>query len=411
MLMSPNPRHYTADHAAFRDTVRRFVEREIIPHAAEWDEAGGFPRELYGKAAAAGLLGVDFPEEYGGTPADHFYRLILAEEMGRSGSGGTCASLMSHTIGLPPLVAGGSAELKARVIPDVLAGRKISALAVTEPGAGSDVAQLVTTAKRDGDHYVVNGSKMFITSGLRADWTTVAVRTGGTGAAGVSLLAIERDTPGFTRTELKKMGWWASDTAELHFNNCRVPAANLIGAEGQAFPLIMRNFNGERLTLAASACGAAQACLEDAVAWARERKTFGQPLIAHQVIRHKLVDMVERIEATRALLDDLAARLDAEAPSPQPSPRRGEGAEHPSPARGRGAGGEGGSLIAQTAMAKNHAARTMQFCADAAVQILGGSGYMRGVRVERIYREVKVVMIGGGAEEILKDLAARQLGF
>lgn len=395
MLTQPNPRHYTADHAAFRATVRRFVEREILPHAAEWDEAGGFPRELYAKAAAAGLLGVGFPEEYGGTPADHFYRLILAEEMGRSGSGGTAASLMSHTIGLPPLVAGGSPELKARVIPGVLAGEKISALAVTEPGAGSDVAQLSTTAKRDGDAYVVNGSKMFITSGMRADWYTVAVRTGGPGAAGVSLLEIERDTPGFTRTELKKMGWWASDTAELHFDDCRVPANNLIGAEGQAFPLIMRNFNGERLTLAASACGAAQACIEDAVAWARERKTFGQPLIAHQVIRHKLVDMVERIEATRALIDDLAARLDS----------------FPSPAGGRGAGGEGGSLIAQTAMAKNYAARTMQFCADAAVQILGGSGYMRGVRVERIYREVKVMMIGGGAEEISKDLAARQLGF
>lgn len=395
MLTQPNPRHYTADHAAFRATVRRFVEREILPHAAEWDEAGGFPRELYAKAAAAGLLGVGFPEEYGGTPADHFYRLILAEEMGRSGSGGTAASLMSHTIGLPPLVAGGSPELKARVIPGVLAGEKISALAVTEPGAGSDVAQLSTTAKRDGDAYVVNGSKTFITSGMRADWYTVAVRTGGPGAAGVSLLEIERDTPGFTRTELRKMGWWASDTAELHFDDCRVPANNLIGAEGQAFPLIMRNFNGERLTLAASACGAAQACIEDAVAWARERKTFGQPLIAHQVIRHKLVDMVERIEATRALIDDLAARLDS----------------FPSPAGGRGAGGEGGSLIAQTAMAKNYAARTMQFCADAAVQILGGSGYMRGVRVERIYREVKVMMIGGGAEEISKDLAARQLGF
>ena len=381
MLTHPNPRHYTPDHEAFRATVRRFVECEIIPHAAEWDEAGGFPRELYAKAAEAGLLGVGYPEEYGGTPADHFYRLILAEEMGRSGSGGTCASLMSHTIGLPPLVAGASNELKARVLPGVLAGEKISALAVTEPGAGSDVAQLATTAKREGDHYVVNGSKMFITSGMRADWYTVAVRTGGPGASGVSLLGMERDTPGFTRTELKKMGWWASDTAELSFDDCRVPASNLIGAEGQAFPLIMRNFNGERLTLAASSCGAAQACLEDAVAWARERKTFGQPLIAHQVIRHKLVDMAERIEATRALIDDLASRLD--------------GGEQP---------------VAQTAMAKNYAARTMQFCADTAVQILGGSGYMRGVRVERIYREVKVMMIGGGAEEVLKDLAARQLG-
>jgi acyl-CoA dehydrogenase len=260
----------------------------------------------------------------------------------------------------------------------VLAGEKISALAVTEPGAGSDVAQLATTARREGDHYVVNGSKMFITSGLRADWTTVAVRTGGPGAAGVSLLGIERDTPGFTRSELKKMGWWASDTAELHFDDCRVPASNLIGAEGQAFPLIMRNFNGERLTLAASACGAAQACLEDAVAWARERKTFGQPLIGHQVIRHKLVDMVERIEATRALIDDLASRLDA-----------------------------GEQPVAQTAMAKNYAARTMQFCADTAVQILGGSGYMRGVR--RRYRSESDD--DRRRRRNLMHLAARQLAF
>ena len=383
MLNPPNPRYYGTEHEAFRATVRRFAEREIAPHADAWDEAGQFPRELYKSAAAIGLLGTGFPEEYGGMPCDHFHKLILAEELARcGGSGGVSASLMSHTIGAPPIVAGGSAELKARVLPGILAGEKISALAVTEAGGGSDVAQLATTARREGDHYAVNGSKMFITSGMRADWYTVAVRTGGPGASGVSLLLVERDTPGFTRTGLRKMGWWASDTAALYFDDCRVPASNLIGGEGQAFPLIMRNFNGERLSLAASACGFAQACLNDAVDYARQRKTFGQPLIGHQVIRHKLVDMVERIEATRALLDDLAARLDA-----------------------------GEQPVAQTAMAKNYAARTMQFCADAAVQILGGSGYMRGVRVERIYREVKVMMIGGGAEEILKDLAARQLGF
>ncbi|MBA3902385.1 MAG: acyl-CoA dehydrogenase [Rhodocyclaceae bacterium] len=383
MLNPPNPRYYGTEHEAFRATVRRFAEREIAPHADAWDEAGQFPRELYKSAAAIGLLGTGFPEEYGGTPCDHFHGLVLAEELARrGGSGGVSASLMSHTIGAPPIVAGGSAELKARVLPGILAGEKISALAVTEAGGGSDVAQLATTARREGDHYAVNGSKMFITSGMRADWYTVAVRTGGPGASGVSLLLVERDTPGFTRTGLRKMGWWASDTAALYFDDCRVPASNLIGGEGQAFPLIMRNFNGERLSLAASACGFAQACLDDAAEYARQRKTFGQPLIGHQVIRHKLVDMVERIEATRALLDDLAARLDA-----------------------------GEQPVAQTAMAKNYAARTMQFCADAAVQILGGSGYMRGVRVERIYREVKVMMIGGGAEEILKDLAARQLGF
>jgi acyl-CoA dehydrogenase len=235
MLAAPNPRHYTAEHEAFRATVRRFVEREILPHAADWDEAGAFPRELYARAARAGLLAVGFPEEYGGTPCDHLTRLILAEELGRAGTGGVSAGLMSHTIGLPALVLAGSPALKRRVLPQVLGGEKISALAVTEPDAGSDVARIATSAKRDGAHYVVNGAKMFITSGMRADFYTVAVRTGGPGAAGISLLLIERERPGFSRSELKKTGWWSSDTAALYFDDCRVPAENLIGAEGEGF--------------------------------------------------------------------------------------------------------------------------------------------------------------------------------
>jgi len=383
MLLPPS-RHYTAEHTAFRDTVRRFVAREISPHADAWDEAGEFPRDLYRQAAEAGLFGIGFAEEHGGLgPAgdDPFLRLILFEEIAWCGSGGVGASLFSHTIGAPPIAAAGSAELQARVLPRILAGEAISALAITEPGGGSDVARLATSARRDGNDYVVNGSKTFITSGMRADFYTVAVRTGGPGAAGVSLLLMERDTPGFTRTSLKKMGWWASDTATLHFDDCRVSARNLIGGEGQGFPIIMKNFNNERLGLAASACGAAMVCYHDALEWAQQRHTFGQRLADHQVIRHKLIDMAERIEATRAWLDDLAARLAA-----------------------------GESPVAQIAMVKNFATRTMQSCADSAVQILGGMGYMRGNRVERIYRDVKVMMIGGGAEEVMKDLAARQLG-
>jgi acyl-CoA dehydrogenase len=210
-----NPNYYTPEHEQFRETVRAFVAREMAPYANEWDEAETFPRELYRKAAQAGLLGLGYPEEYGGTPCDIFYKLILAEEMARSGAGGVNASLKSHTIGSPPILAAGSTEMKKRVLPAVLAGEKISALAITEPSGGSDVASLKTTAIRDGDHYVVNGSKIFITSGMRADYFTVAVRTNpeDRGAGGVSLLLIERDTPGFTRTPLKKMGWWASDTA------------------------------------------------------------------------------------------------------------------------------------------------------------------------------------------------------
>ncbi|HRO81733.1 MAG TPA: acyl-CoA dehydrogenase family protein [Alicycliphilus denitrificans] len=381
MLQAPNPRHYTAEHESLRATVRRFFEKEVAPHVNAWDEAGSFPRELYRKAAAAGLLQLGFPEAYGGVECDAFHRMILFEERAWGGSGGVASGLFSHTIGAPPIAVAGSEALKARVLPGILAGEQIAALAITEPGGGSDVAQLATTAKREGGHYVVNGSKLFITSGMRADWFTVAVRTGGPGAGGVSLLLIAGDTPGLTRSPLQKMGWWASDTAEIGFTNCRVPADHLLGEEGQGFQIIMRNFNHERLALAAAACGYAQVCLHDAVQWARERRTFGQPLSERQVIRHKLVDMATRIEATRALLDDLASRLDA-----------------------------GESPAAQIAMAKNFATRTFQFCADAAVQILGGMGFMRGTRVERLYREVKVMMIGGGAEEVMKDLIAKRLG-
>jgi acyl-CoA dehydrogenase len=382
----------TEEHEAWRETVRRFVAREVLPHATAWDEAGEFPRELYRRAAAAGLLGVGFPEEYGGTgsagetpAAEFFFRIVSAEEFARAGSGGVSASLFSHTIGAPPIAAVGSEELKRRVLPSILAGEKISALAITEPGGGSDVANLKTQAVRDKNEFVVSGEKTFITSGMRADYYTVAVRSGGPGAAGVSLLLIERERAGFTRTPQQKMGWWCSDTATLHFDKVRVPAANLIGEENAGFRAIMRNFNAERLGMAAGAVGFAQTCLDDALDWARQRQTFGQPLIRHQVIRHKLVDMQARVHAARALLYDTAWKL-------------GELPREP-------------AHIAQLAILKNVATDAMQFCADAAVQTLGGAGFMRGTRAERIYREAKVMQIGGGSTEIMKDLAARQLGW
>jgi acyl-CoA dehydrogenase len=374
--------YYTSDHEAFRDQLRRFVAKEIAPYADAWDEAGEFPRDLYRKAADIGLLGLNFPEEFGGIAADRFYAIIAGQELARGGSGGVAASLMSHTIGCPPIAKLGSAHLKQKVLPGVLRGGKIAALAITEPGGGSDVANLKTTAKLDGDHYVVRGEKTFITSGMRADYYTVAVRTGEAGMGGISLLLIDRDTPGFTRTPLKKMGWWASDTATLHFDDCRVPAENLIGAENRGFLGIMLNFNDERLGLSASAIGFARVAYEDALDYARQRETFGKPLIRHQVIRHKLVDMAQRIEASQAMLERIAWALD-----------------------------QGENPIAELCMLKNQATQTMAFCASEAVQIFGGAGFMRGARVERIYREVKVNAIGGGAEEIMKDLASRQLGW
>jgi acyl-CoA dehydrogenase len=383
-----NTVYYSDEHLALRETVRRFVATEITPHVAAWDEAGGFPRELYRKAAAVGLLGIGFPEEFGGVPdVDYFHRLVASIELAQAGSGGVVASLMSHTIGSPPLVTFGSPALRQRILPGVLAGERIAALAITEPSGGSDVAALKTVAVRDGEHYVVNGEKTFITSGVRADYLTVAVRTdpAAKGAAGLSLLLIEGDTPGLTRSPLAKMGWWSSDTAHLRFEDCRVPVGNLIGPEGAGFLAIMQNFNAERFSLAASAIGFAWVCYREALAWARERRTFGKRLADHQVVRHRLVDMLARIEASRSMLEETAWRLDHTRPGdPQ--------------------------LIASICMLKNVATRTMQFCADAAVQTLGGMGYMRGTRSERVYREVKVNMIGGGAEEIMKELAARQLG-
>jgi acyl-CoA dehydrogenase len=385
--LPPRPEYFSAEHEAFRASVRRFVDAEIAPHVHMWDEAGTFPRDLYKRAAAVGLLAIGYPESLGGTPADVFHSIVAAEEIARAGCGGVQASLGSHGIALPPIVAHGSDALKRRVVPPVIAGDKIAALCITEPGGGSDVAALKTSAVRDGDHYVVNGEKTFITSGMRADFLTVAVRTdpANKGPGGVSLLVIDGDTPGLQRSELKKMGWWCSDTAHLSFSHCRVPVASRVGAEGEGFKAIMHNFNAERLMMAAMACSYGEACTREALDWARERTTFGAPLSERQVIRHKLVDMVARVEAARAVVYDLAYRLE-----------RGLGHRN--------------DLVARTCMAKVLATQAMQFCADQAVQILGGMGYMRGTKSERLYREAKVMMIGGGSQEIMKDLAARQFG-
>lgn len=379
--LPPSPL-FTEEHQAFRATIRRYVSNEVLPHIDAWDEAGEFPRSIYRCASQLGLLGLGFPEQYGGVAGDLGHELVMIEELSRAASGGLLASLFSHTIGAPPIVAGGSEALKARVLPLILAGDKICALAITEPSGGSDVANLATRAVRDGDHYIVSGSKTFITSGVRADFLTVAVRTGGPGAGGVSALLVDGDTPGLTRTSLKKMGWWCSDTAQLHFDAVRVPVANLLGEENRGFELFMRNFNHERLALAMQAYALARVCLDEASSWVRERTTFGKHLVEHQVVRHKLVAMATQVEATRAMLEDLMVRV-----------------------------GQGDPPVAQICMLKNFATQTLRLCADSAVQLLGGMGFMRGTKSERIYREVKVYMIGGGAEEILNDLAARRLGW
>lgn len=372
---------------ALTETLTRFSKREIEPHIHAWDEAGEFPRSLYLRAAELGLLGMGYPEHLGGSPATWRMRNTVSQQLSRmGGSGGLLASLFSHNIGLPPVLRYGSEALQQQVIPPVLRGEKIAALAITEPSGGSDVAALRCTATRDGSDYIINGEKVFITSGMRADFITVAVRTGeagNKGSGGISMILVPTDVAGLSRTRLEKMGWWCSDTAHLRFDNVRVPAANLLGDEGGGFKIIMTNFNGERLAMSAMALGFAQACFDEALDWARQRKTFGATLLEHQAVRHKLVDMQMRISSTQAWIDAITARADAD--------------------------DIGADWVAQVCMLKNHATQTMQFCADQAVQILGAMGFMRGTKSERIYREVKVMMIGGGSEEIMKELAARQL--
>ncbi len=376
--------HYDESHEAVCDTVRAFVAKEIAPHVDEWEAAGQLPRELHRKAAAAGVLGLNYPEEFGGTGTafNLFHGMVQTEELARPGAGGICASLMTHGIGLPPILAMGSEELKRRIAPDVLAGEKIICLGITEPGGGSDVANLKTRAERKGASYIVNGAKTLITSGVRADYITLAVRTGGPGIGGVSLLLVETDRPGVSRTPLAKMGWHASDTATIHFDDVEVPAENLIGPENGGFAGIMRNFNGERLGMSQQAAAFARICYEDALDWARQRETFGKPLITNQVIRHKLADMVRRISATQAWIDHCAWTVLNDCAFP-----------------------------GDFALLKVQATQTMEFCAREACQILGGASFVRGSRIERIYREVRVMAIGGGSEEIMFDLASRQYRF
>ncbi len=376
--------HYDDSHEAVCDTVRAFVAREITPHVDAWEAAGELPRDLHRKAAEAGILGLNYPEEYGGTGDGFtlFHSLVQTEELARPGAGGICASLMTHGIGLPPILAMGSAAMKQRIAPAVLAGEKLICLGITEPGGGSDVANLRTTATRHGAAYVVNGEKTYITTGMRADYVTLAVRTGGPGIGGVSLLLVELDRPGVTRTALAKMGWHSSDTATIHFDAVEVPAENLIGPENGGFAGIMRNFNGERLGMSQQANAFARICFEDALDWARQRETFGKPLVTNQVIRHKLADMVRRIQATQAWIDHCAWCVL-----------------------------NGQAFPGDFALLKVQATQTMEFCAREACQILGGASFMRGSRVERIYREVRVMAIGGGSEEIMFDLASRQYRF
>ena len=373
------------EHAALRAQVERFAAAEIAPHADAWEEAEEFPLALYRRAAEAGVLGVGYPEAYGGGGGDLSHVVAASEAMVLAGrSVGTTVGLGSHGIALPPILRAGTEAQKQRWVPPVLRGERVAALAITEPGGGSDVANLQTRAARDGDALVINGSKTFITSGTRADLVTVAVRTGGPGHGGVSLVVVEKGTPGFTvGRKLKKMGWWASDTAELNFDDCRVPVDNVLGEVDQGFVTIMQNFATERVFLAAQCVAIAELAYRESVAYARERVAFGKALSGFQVTRHKLAEMATRIAAARALTSEVVTRVLA------------------------------GDLAATglAAMAKNVATDMCSEVCDAAVQIHGGYGYMRGYLVERLYRDARLYPIGGGTREIMNEIISKLEGY
>ena len=373
----------TETRRAFQDSVARLLETEIWPHVDDWEEAGTYPREVNEKICRLGVFGFNIPEEFGGLGFDDAHmRKAVGLEMGRSSAGGVMASVGSRSIMLKPLTELANDEIKNRVLPELLSGQKGGALGITEPGGGSDVARIKTTARREGDEYVLNGQKMFITGGMQASYFVIGARTGGEGMGGISLFFVEADTPGFTRTAIeRKMGWWASDTATLYFDECRIPAKNLMGEENKGFYAIMDNFNFERFWMAAQMCGMSMRLYDECVAYAQDRETFGEKLINHQVIRHKLVEMSARIDAMDAYLNQVAEIMNT---SDRP--------------------------VAEISKLKFFCSGHLEWCAGQAMQIMGGAGYLRGHAVERIYRDVKVMAIGGGSEEIMKDLAMKQMG-
>jgi acyl-CoA dehydrogenase len=380
----------TPERQQLRKTVRSFAEREILPNVDEWERSGELPRELHRRAADTGLLGADLPESVGGGGGDAVDSVIICEELHASGTpGGVYASLFTCGIAVPHMAASGDGYLIEKFVKPTLRGELIGSLAITEPGGGSDVGHLRTSAIKDGDDYIVNGAKTYITSGVRADYVVTAVRTGGPGAAGVSLLVVEKGTPGFeVSRKLDKMGWRASDTAELSYTDVRVPAANLVGGENTGFAQIAQAFVSERIGLAAQAYSSAQRCLDLSVQWCRDRETFGRPLITRQSVQNTLAEMARKIDVARVYSHNVVERH-----------------------LGLHGNADIADLIPAVCFAKNTAVEAGEWVANQAVQLFGGMGYMTESEVERQYRDMRIIGIGGGTTEILTSLAAKALGF
>src|SRR3954464_4815825 len=385
-MASPTRLHppFAEEHAQLREAIRRFVDTELAPHAHEWEDARWFPKDVFDRLAELGWLGLKYPEEYGGEGGDYPHHAVLTEELSRCGSGGLAAGIGAHIgIATPPIWKFGTEDQKQRFLAPAIRGGKIAALGITEPDAGSDVANIRTLARRENGGYVVNGSKTFITNGVRADYVVTAVKTTGEGGHhGISFLVIEKGMDGFSVSrKLEKMGWHASDTGELAFQDVFVPEENLLGEENKGFYLIMANFQWERLLMSLGAVGAMQRLLETTIAYAKERKSFGRPLTGHQAIRHKITDMAVKLERGRAVTYN-ALRLFT----------------------------SGRDAIREVTTAKLITQRDCFEVADTAVQIHGGAGYMREYDVERAARDARLGPIGGGTDEIMREILAKQLG-
>jgi acyl-CoA dehydrogenase len=373
---------FTEDHVAFRESVRQFIQKEITPNVEDWERAHDFPRDLYTRFGDLGLLGLKYDETYGGTGPDFIADAIVNEELAQCGSGGVAAGIGGHKdLGSYYIYRFGTEEQRQRWLVPSIRGEMIGALGVTEPGTGSDVANIQTKAIRDGDHFVLTGQKAFITNGSKADYVVAAARTGGEGHGGISLIVVEKDTPGFTTSRMRTVGWWTSHTAELFFDECRVPAENLLGPENEGFICIMKNFQWERLVMALAAVAAAQKTLDSGIAYGKDREAFGRPVAKFQVWRHRFADLETEIAAARALTYHALRKLAA-----------------------------GEDALREVSMAKWFATELDWKVADEALQVHGGYGYMMEFPVQRAWRDARLGPIGGGTTEIMKEIIAKTYG-
>jgi citronellyl-CoA dehydrogenase len=374
---------FTAEHESFRKSVRQWVERELRPHALEWDKAGIFPKEIFARAGELGFLGINHDPKYGGSGLDYWYVTVFAEELARSRNAGVnMALLVQGQMATPIINEIGTDEQKRLFLEPALKGEKIAALGVSEPGAGSDVASMQTTARRVGDEYVINGSKMWITNGTRCDFITLAARTGAEGYGGISLFTFPTDVKGFqVSKKLDKIGNLSSDTAILYFEDCKVPARFVLGEPDEGFYHIMTNFQGERLSAAIIAVAGMEMMIADAIAYGQERKAFGKPIVKYQVWRHKFVELLTQVEAAKRLTYRAVELFEAK--------------ENP---------------VKEISMAKLFAGDLAQRVAYDCQQFYGGMGYVEESDIARAWRDVRLITIGGGTSEVMKEIIGKLVG-